>query len=304
MAWLPVWHFGDVPSPTGYLWHDAEHMCALPWRRIVLYDVETDKPLVLYDADGGLHGAPAAEARAHFAFLHDKWHFTLNRHTTESGSSGCLHLDRPGDQRMEMLGCHARGRNMHVPPDRARKWLKVANHKGNLDAYVVHMDAPEFGCEAPIKPLWNALSKSMHAMLPRAAAGMVDELRKVGVRERLYSALAPGVLSEDLLVNNVGVSAAYQSPPHFDVGDVAWTFAFAVKCGECHGMANKRRRHGKKRKHDNTVSNKAQINEEAGEGASAAIINTILTPGRPSAAASLQAAALLSPLLPQDACVL
>ena len=36
-----------------------------------------------------------------------------------------------------------------------------------------------------------------------------------------------------VLVNNVGVSAAYQSPPHFDTADVGWTFAFACKCGPC-----------------------------------------------------------------------
>ena len=37
-------------------------------------------------------------------------------------------------------------------------------------------------------------------------------------------------MSDDLLVHNVGVSAAYQSPPHVDGGDVGWTAALAVKC--------------------------------------------------------------------------
>lgn len=40
------------------------------------------------------------------------------------------------------------------------------------------------------------------------------------VRRRLYSASAAECVSDDLLVNNVGVSAAYMSPPHFDVSDV------------------------------------------------------------------------------------
>ena len=40
------------------------------------------------------------------------------------------------------------------------------------------------------------------------------------VRKRLYSASADDCVSDDLLVNNVGVSAAYMSPPHFDVSDV------------------------------------------------------------------------------------
>ena len=53
------------------------------------------------------------------------------------------------------------------------------------------------------------------------------------MRERLYSVATIDAVSDDLLVNNVGVSAAYQSPPHFDVTDVGWTFAFACKCGCC-----------------------------------------------------------------------
>ena len=48
------------------------------------------------------------------------------------------------------------------------------------------------------------------------------------VRERLYTGtMASGVISDDLVVNNVGVSSEYQSPPHFDVADVGWTAAFA-----------------------------------------------------------------------------
>jgi len=50
----------------------------------------------------------------------------------------------------------------------------------------------------------------------------------------VYSAGAANVLSRDLLVNNVGVSESYQSPPHIDKNDIGWTFAFACKCGPCH----------------------------------------------------------------------
>ena len=227
---LPVWHFESVASPSGKLWYDEARMCALKWERIVLYNIETGAPLVFYHRHGGLRGAAASLARRHFGFLHDEWRFSLNRHCGESGTSGCLHLDLQGDQRMEMLGCHSRGRNKSTPPDRARKWLEVANRGGDLDAYVVHMDEGErFGGEE-VKQVWNEMSRCMHAMLPKACAEAVQALEDARVRERLYSALAIDTLSDDLLVNNVGVSAAYQSPPHFDVGDVGWTFAFAVKC--------------------------------------------------------------------------
>ena len=75
----------------------------------------------------------------------------------------------------------------------------------------------------------------MHAVLPAACGGMVGELAAARVRERLYTAAAQEVVSDDLLVNNVGVSSSYQSPPHLDKNDVGWTFAFAVKCGPMGG---------------------------------------------------------------------
>jgi hypothetical protein len=37
----------------------------------------------------------------------------------------------------------------------------------------------------------------------------------------------------EMLVNNVGVSESYQSPPHIDKNDFGWTYAFACKCGPC-----------------------------------------------------------------------
>ena len=75
----------------------------------------------------------------------------------------------------------------------------------------------------------------MHTVLPAACSGMVSELKAARVRERLYTAAAHDVVSDDVLVNNVGVSSAYQSPPHLDKNDVGWTFAFAVKCGPTGG---------------------------------------------------------------------
>jgi len=54
-------------------------MCVLPWKRVVLFDVETDLPLVLYDLEGGLRAREQEAARSHFAFLHTNWRFSLDR---------------------------------------------------------------------------------------------------------------------------------------------------------------------------------------------------------------------------------
>jgi len=250
-VWLPVWNFPDVAPPLGLLTYSESRMCVLPWKRIVLYDVETDLPLVLYDFEGGLQTPEQSVARSHFAFLHTDWRFSLNRQSdSATGSSGCLFLDTQGGQRMEMLGIHSRRRNFKKLPGRHRPWVEVANQTGDLDAYVVHMDQTRFG-GPPVKCLWNAMSERMHALLPRASAAMVDVLSKAKVRERLYSTEAGNVLSDDLLLNNVGVSAAYQSPPHLDTGDVGWTFAFAVKCtstSSCTSSATCQRPSKRKRK--------------------------------------------------------
>lgn len=210
-VWLPVWQHAAPPPRLGYLWTDTEQMQPLLWTRVVLFDVDTKRPLVFYDFGGGLRGDEAATARKHFSFLRT-WDFKLNR----CGVAGCLWLDGRGAQRMEMLGIHSRGRNEHVPPERARPGLLVANKKGDLDAYVVHLDHPAEFANHAAKGLWNALSRRMHAVLPAACGGMVGELAAARVRERLYTAAAQDVVSDDLLVNNVGVSSSYQSPPHLD----------------------------------------------------------------------------------------
>ena len=106
----------------------------------------------------------------------------------------------------------------------------MANRNGDLDAYAVHFSDPERWLGPQLTGLWNCLSQRMRAMLPGACATLASKLEAAGVRERLYTCAAREVTSDDLLVCNTGVSAAYVSPPHFDRRDVGWTFAFAVKC--------------------------------------------------------------------------
>ena len=232
-VWVPVYHFKGFPAPPVRLKYSEKHMYVLPWPRVVLYDVELgrDHPrsmLVAYDVEGGLSAETASDARKQFNFLANEWSFKLDRHSAESERSGCLHLDAQGWQRMEMLGIHDRRRNLHQPCDRRRPGVAVVHPEGDLDAYVVHLDHPEqFGSDA-VKPIFNAISARLHALLPSASSRLAAALEHERVRERLYTGTtASGFISDDLIVNNVGVSSEYQSPPHFDVGDVGWTAAFS-----------------------------------------------------------------------------
>jgi len=58
----------------------------------------------------------------------------------------------------------------------------------------------------------------------------VEHLAAAQVRERFITREACETCSDDLLVNNVGVSSRYQSPEHGDKNDVGWTYAFSGKC--------------------------------------------------------------------------
>ena len=210
-----------------------DELFVLRWRRVVLFDADVGRnaPLVFYDINGGLQQQDAALARSHFSFL-NTWQFKLDRHSSKSNTTGCLHLDKRGSQRMEMLGIRSRGRNKNHPPNIKRPQIHIANWSGDLDLYVVHHDHEKFQSKN-LEIIWEAISKRMHAALPHVSKRMVEELQKAGVHERVYSAGAPNFLSKDLLVNNVGVSESYQSPPHIDKNDIGWTYAFACKCGPC-----------------------------------------------------------------------
>ena len=97
---------------------------------------------------------------------------------------------------------------------------------------MVHHEHEKFQSKN-VQIIWESISKRMRAALPQVSERMMKELQKAGVYERVYSAGAANFLSKDLLVNNVGVSESYQSPPHIDKNDIGWTCTFACKCGPC-----------------------------------------------------------------------
>ena len=216
-------------------------MAALPFERIVLFDTASEAVLVAYDARGGLRRAQRAEARAQFEFLH-QFEFRLYRQP-RSGVLGALGLDARGGQRMLMLGLRAQAYGNCHPDGKAaagskrrrgkrRRSVEVAHPEGDLDAYIDHFEDPQCA-PALLKPTWEALAGRMHALLPSTCARLAAELEARNVRQRVYSATGLAVVSEDLIVNNVGASAGYCSPSHFDRRDVGPTFAFAVKCPRC-----------------------------------------------------------------------
>jgi hypothetical protein len=119
-VWLPVRRFdckiNPVPTKKIFLQTNKEELFVLGWCRIVLFgtDIGQNAPLVFYDMNGGLQQQDAELARSHFSSL-KTWQFKLDRHSTESNTTGCLHLDKWGSQRMEMLGIRSRGRTSITP---------------------------------------------------------------------------------------------------------------------------------------------------------------------------------------------
>ena len=226
-VWLPVLNGEHRELVDGvaqtHLYHNDKKMHSLRWKRIVLYDSSTGEPLVLYDLEGGLAKSDLASARKQFSFL-DNYNFNLSR------QAGSLGSDPQGEQRMVMLGIRKQGRNEHQLPQDSRPHLVLNNPHGDIDAYVVQHDEPGLFKTVELKGLWNALAARLHSLMPEACASMVEQLEQSGVRERLITADACQTCSDDLLVNNVGVSSRYQSPNHCDKNDVGWTAAFSVKC--------------------------------------------------------------------------
>ena len=219
-------------APTVKAEHDPALMAALPWRRIVLYDASSGRPLVFYDADGGLRDGDAARARSAFAFL-DDFQYTLHRQR-ESRASGALGVDGVGGQRMVMLGVRQQKFGCARPEKRRKGRVAVANTCGDVDAYVGHWDNDAVGCAERVQPTWDAMEGCMCRMLPEACGVMAEAIRGARVTDRLYTREAREFMSRGHgLVNNVGASSAYQSPAHVDANDVGITFAFAVKCGLC-----------------------------------------------------------------------
>jgi hypothetical protein len=96
-VWLAVHHsaIGRGQVPRHKLKYNKDIIRFLPYKRLVLYDVATELPLVLFDAEDGLQGEDAVHARDTFAFLED-FNFTLNRMKESKVSSRFVSSRRGG----------------------------------------------------------------------------------------------------------------------------------------------------------------------------------------------------------------
>jgi hypothetical protein len=200
---------------------------------------------VLFDSSGGLQGPELCAARKDFAFL-ENYPFTLDRQT------GALGRDSRGKQRMLMMGTRAQGRaklatvssrylsrrylqvksssrsNTAITKGAKTKGSKTKGGKKNLvDGYVVHWDEC---ADLDVKPHWNAVAQAMRRLLPRAFDQLSVELQDRSLLDRLHCTRSEHLISDDVIVNNVGASSAYQSPSHLDANDVGWTVALPIKC--------------------------------------------------------------------------
>ena len=231
-VWLDVYAANDSVCPEERLTSDLAGIYSLPYKRLVLRDVMTKRPLVLFDFSGGLQGPELCAARKDFAFLGD-YPFTLDR------QAGSLGRDSRGKQRMLMMGTRAQGRAQLATV--GRRYLESAITKGaktkgsktkggkkNLvDGYVVHWDEC---ADLDVKLHWNAVAEAMRRLLPRAFDQLSVELQDRSLLDRLHCTRSESLISDDLIVNNVGASSAYQSPSHLDANDVGWTVALPIKC--------------------------------------------------------------------------
>ena len=72
--------------------------------------------------------------------------------------------------------------------------------------YIVHFDEQERFGGAALRPLWNAISARMRALLPHACEVLREKLEDAGVRERLRS-------REARHVRSVGTHPMHVHPP-------------------------------------------------------------------------------------------
>jgi hypothetical protein len=217
------------PMPSEHLFHDPLTMYSLPYAKMVLVDASSGSPVLFYDSTGGMEKNLRSIVRERYDFLAEYQFSNLDRHKCHSLCHGVLSLDSAKGQRMVMGGLRSQTRNRRRPAAKRRKWLKTAVPDGDLDAYVEQFDDVRFAHDDLLAVL-NGMSACMHKLLPQHSSNMCEMLEKARVCERVVTESSMQFVSSDLLVNNYGVSAAYQSPAHVDPSDVGFTFAFAVKC--------------------------------------------------------------------------
>ena len=112
--------------------------------------------------------------------------------------------------------------------------IALARNLVDLCAYVAHWDVPQLCGEnwSVVHAVWETIAVRMRELLPGTFKHLSRSLEAAHIRDRLYCQDAAQLISSDGIVNNVGVSAAYQSPAHRDANDVGWTAALSVKCSD------------------------------------------------------------------------
>ena len=94
--------------------------------------------------------------------------------------------------------------------------------RGRGDARAAALDGGE------ARPLRRHAPMHVHPPPPRTCIHV--HRSRAAARVHVHAHGRRHVVSDDLIVNNIGVSAAYQSPPHFDVNDIGSVLESHTQC--------------------------------------------------------------------------
>lgn len=120
---------------------------------------------------------------------------------------------------MQMMGYHHRGRNLTTCKDR------------QLIRYGIHTSDSRFGASA-LLPAVEAMEKRLCSLMPNTSNTIMDLVQRATVRGRCLGSTE--LITERGLILNMGLSSAYASPCHCDMGDLVWCTAFSCKCAHFH----------------------------------------------------------------------
>ena len=233
--WPPAWNVKDAKGPVDArgrpydTLYDAGHVWTVQHKRVVVYNAALDPMhakggdiVWIYDFNMGFNVMELKMMRRELNFLY-KWQFVLHR------TMGALWRSEAGQQYMVMTGVQHRGRNINLNPETTRRSHEIASSNGDHDAYVRHFDYEKF---SPLlfHYFFNIIAGCFRRAAPRTSGYIAATLKGSNFAERIRSKLGRLCTSDDLTVNNVGISSAYQSEQHADFSDGTVALALACKC--------------------------------------------------------------------------